>query len=203
VYQRALREDFGALDPQLQRYFGPIAPGSVGTGRGIYAVAGSRLRMLRPLLAAMAWRHVLFPELARDVPFVVTNHPGSDGSLSASRTFEFAGRTRVMEDTMRVVDGQLLDRIGKRRGLEVTMELAVVSGALHMKSTGLAVRAGRVRIPLPPVATMRLEESTDHAVPSRQRVDVRLTAPLIGEIFRYTGTFTYEIRATGAQQPHG
>ena len=193
VYQRALGEDFASLDPRLQRYFGPIPPGSVGTGSGIYEVAGSRLRVLRPLFALMARRHVLFPELGRDVPFAVTNTPGLDGSLSASRTFEFQGRTRVMEDTMSVVNGQLVDRVGKRRGLEVTIHVTVVAGALHMESTRLAVRAGRARIPLPPLVTLHLRESIDHVVPSRQHVDVRLTAPLIGEVFRYTGTFTYEV----------
>ena len=128
VYQHALGEDFAALDPRLQRYFGPIPRGSVGTGSGTYEVAGSRLRMLRPLFALMARRHVLFPELGRDVPFSVANTPGLDGSLSAARTFAFPGQTRVMEDTMSVVNGQLVDRIGKWRGLEVTIEVTALSG---------------------------------------------------------------------------
>ena len=203
VYQHALGEDFASLDPRLQRYFGPIPRGSVGTGSGIYEVAGSRVRVLRPLFALMARRHVLFPELGRDVPFAVTNTPGLDGSLSAVRSFEFEGRTRVMEDTMRVVNGRLVDRLGKRRGLEVTIQVTVVAGALHMESTRLAVRAGRARIPLPPLVTLHLRESIDPVIPSLQRVDVRLTAPLIGEVFRYTGTFAYAIAACGSSSRCG
>jgi hypothetical protein len=128
VYQRVLGEDFASLNKQLQSYFGALPLGSVGTGRGTYDVAGSRLRVLRPLFAVMAKRHVLFPELEDDVPFVVTNTPGSDGRLSASRSFEFRRQTRVMEDTMSVVNGQLVDRIGKWRGLEVTIEVTALSG---------------------------------------------------------------------------
>ncbi|MDF2919189.1 MAG: hypothetical protein K0S70_3406, partial [Microbacterium sp.] len=29
---------------------------------------------------------------------------------------------------------------------------------------------------------------------ARQHVNVRITAPLVGEIFRYVGDFTYEVR---------
>jgi hypothetical protein len=194
VYQRALGEDFASLDPRLQTYFGPIPSGWVGVGTGVYRVAGSRYRLLRPVLALLAWRHVLFPELGEDVPFVVTNSPGPDGSLSAWRTFEFPHRTRISEDTMTVLDGRFHDRLGKRRGLDVGIRIGVVSGGLHMTSTSLALRVGRMRIPLPPAATMHLDERTDQTDPSRQHVDVRITAPLLGEVFRYTGTFTYELR---------
>ena len=127
VYQHALGEDFASLDPRLQRYFGAIPRGSVGTGSGIYEVAGSRVRVLRPLFALMARRHVLFPELGRDVPFAVTNTPGLDGSLSAVRSFEFEGRTRVMEDTMCVVNG-LLHRNLRLCDRGVRLELTVWPG---------------------------------------------------------------------------
>jgi len=193
VYQRALGPEFASLDTHLQRYFGPIPPGWEGAGSGRYDVAGSRFRFLRPILAMMASRNVLFPELGHDVPFTVTNLPGSDGSLRASRTFEFRHRTRVMEDSMTVRGGRLVDRLGKRGGLEVTIRLAVVAGGLRMTSTRLALRARRVRIPLPPIVTMRLDERTDSADPSRQRVDVRIRAAGMGEVFRYAGTFTYAV----------
>jgi hypothetical protein len=200
VYQRALGGEFAKLDPRLQRYFGPIPAGCVGSGSGVYEIAGSRLRWLRPVLALIASRHVLFPEFGRDVPFTVINTPGSDGGLSAVRTFEFPERTRIMEDTMTAGNGRIVDRLGKRRGLEVAIRVAVVAGALHMTSTGIALRAGRARIPLPRLATMHLVERTDPADPSRQRVDVRIAAPLVGEVFRYTGSFEYTIRAAAPDE---
>jgi hypothetical protein len=197
VYQRALGEQYALLDPHLQTYFGPVPHGSVGRGSGVYTVAGSRYRLLRPALAFLAWRRILFPELGINVPFTVINTPSSDGRLSAVRTFDFPRRTRVMEDTMTVINGQLHDRLGKRRGLEVALHLVVESGGLRMTSTRLALHVGRVRIPLPRVATMTLDERTDPTISGRQRVDVRITAPLLGEVFRYTGTFTYEVGPTG------
>lgn len=193
MYQRALGAEFSALDPRLQKYFGPIPHGWVGRGSGLYSVAGSRYRLLRPALALFAWRHTLFPEFGQNVPFTITNTPGPDGGLSAVRTFRFPHRTRVMEDTMTVLNGELHDRLGKRRGLDVAIQLSVTSGELRMKSTGLAVQLGRTRIPLPPVATMTLDERTEPADPTRQHVDVRITTPIFGEVFRYTGTFTYQL----------
>lgn len=197
VYQRVLGADFAALDPRLQQYFGPIPLGWVGSGSGVYRVAGSRYRSLRPVLAVMARRHVLFPELGHDVPFAVTNTPTPDGGLRAVRTFEFRDRTRTrtrtMEDAMIVRRGRLYDRLGKRGGLGVTLRLSVVSGELHMTSTSLAVHIGPVRIPLPPVATVRLREHIEETNAARQQVDVRIDAPILGEIFGYTGSFVYSV----------
>ena len=194
VYQRVLGADFARLEPSLQRYFGPIPIGSVGVGAGVYQVAGSRARWLRPALALMAARHTLFPELEHDVPFGITNTPGRDGSLSAARTFHFTGRDRVMEDTMSVVGGRLIDRLGKRRGLEVALDLSVHSGGLRMRSRSLALRIAGMRLPVPRLATVHLDERTDAADPTRQHVHVRVTAPFVGEIFRYVGDFTYDVR---------
>lgn len=199
VYQRVLGPDYAALDPRLQQYFGPIPLGWVGSGSGVYRVAGSRHRFLRPALAVMARRHVLFPELGHDVPFGVTNTPGPDGGLSAVRTFKFRNRTRIVEDAMTVRRGLLYDRLGKRGGLGVTLRLSVVSGELRMRSTALALHIGRERIPLPPLATVHLHEHIEDTNAARQQVDVRIHAPILGEIFRYTGSFVYTVgpAATG------
>lgn len=199
VYQRALGDSFAELDPKLQTYFGPIPAGSVGRGSGVYRVAGSRLRLLRPVLWLMARRNVLFPEFGRDVPFSVANIPGSDATLSATRTFRFPRGIRVMEDTMAVVDGRLVDRLGKRRGLEVVVDLAVVSGGLRMTSRRLAVHVRGIRLPIPPLATMTLDERIDPVDAKRQHVDVRIAAPVLGEIFRYSGEFAYAVVHAGAR----
>lgn len=111
VYERVLGARLDALDPGLRRYFGAIPPASVGVGTGVFVVAGSRLRWLRPVWAFLGWRRVLFAEHGRDVPFTVLNTPQPDGSLTA---------------------------------------------------------------------------------------DVRLTMPILGEVFRYAGTFTYAISPADA-----
>jgi hypothetical protein len=61
VYERVLGDAIDGLDPGLRRYFGALPQGSVGTGRRVFAVAGSRLRALWPVWRFLAWRRVLFP----------------------------------------------------------------------------------------------------------------------------------------------
>lgn len=193
VFQRVLGERFDDLDPRLQRYFGSIPSGSTGFGRGVYDVAGSRVRVLRPVLAWMAWRRILFPEFAREVPFTVENTPGIDGTLCARRTFAFPARERIMEDTMSVVDGRLIDRLGRRRGLEVELDVVVHNGALLLTSDRIRLRLAGVGIPLPRLARVTVDERACPSHADRQLVDVRITSPLLGEIFRYSGSFTYGV----------
>lgn len=192
VYERVLGDNFGALDPQLQRYFGPIPEGSVGVGSGRYRVAGLRARALRPLFAVLARAGIAFAEYGTDVPFTVRNLPHPDGALSAVRTFEFASGTRTMRDAMRVDGSRLVDRIGARGEVEVVLAVVVARGQLRMRSERLALRVFGMRVPLPPVVRVVL---TEQALPGgAQRVDLRMSAPVIGEIYGYSGDFTYEVQ---------
>jgi hypothetical protein len=190
VYQRVLGPRFDELAPELRTYFSAPDVGTVGRGTGVFEVAGSSRRWLAPVMAFMAWRRILFPELGHDVPFTVTNVPGPGEGLSARREFHLPGRERVMEDTMHVVDGRLHDFLGRRRGLEVRLRLDVVDGSLRMVSDRAWVHVRALRIPLPALLSARvhLTESRDG---DRQRVDVRMRHPLLGEIFSYAGTFEY------------
>lgn len=189
VYQQVLQGEWDDLDPGLRRYFGPTPPGSIGVGHGVYETVGSRVRLLRPLFAVTARAQVLFPEVGCGVPFTVVNAPQPDGTLTATRTFGFPDRVRVMRDTLRVIDGRLVERIGKGGRLELTLDVFVDQGGMRLVSRGLSLRLGSVTVPLPPFARVTVDERAEG---DRQRVDVRVRSPLVGEIFRYAGTFTYE-----------
>jgi hypothetical protein len=189
VYERVLGERMGELDPGLRAYFGEIPAGQVGRGSGTYAVAGSRHRWLAPAFAWLAARQVLFPEYGHDIPFTVVNSPDGD-RLSARRTFDFPRRTRVMVDAMTVVDGMLHDRLGRRGGLEVELALDVVDGGMRMRSGRQWLGLGPLRVRMPGLVRVTLTET---ALEGRQHVDVRMTAPVLGEVFRYAGSFTYRV----------
>ena len=190
VYQRVLGGDFERLAPELRAYFSAPPANSVGRGHGVYEVAGSIRRWLAPLFAFLAWRRILFPELGRDVPFTVTNIPGPGDGLSSRREFHFPARDRVMQDTMHVVDGRLHDFLGRRGGLEVRLGLTVTDGSLRMLSDRAWLHLRGLRLPLPALLSARVVLD-ERWVDGHQRVDVRMRHPLLGEIFRYTGTFDY------------
>lgn len=192
-YQRVLGDAYGDLPPVLARYFGPIPLGYVGVGEGTYDTVGSRYRLLAwPLLAWSARHDMLFPETGAQVPFLVESRPAADG-LAGSRWFAFPGRLRVMRDTMRAGDGEIIERIGRRGGLEVRLRPAVADGRMVLRCRRLAWRVGGLRVPLPRVASVTVRESADPDGGGRQRVDVRLRMPLLGEVFRYSGSFAYRI----------
>ncbi len=188
VYQRVLGARMSELDPSLRTYFSLPPDGHVGSGSGVYDTAGSRRRWLLPLWTWLGWRRVLFPEFGHGIPFTVVNTPDAAGSLGAVRTFAFARRTRVMVDRMTVVDGRLHDRLGRRGGLEVELLLELDEGSLRMTSRRQWLHLGPVRVRMPALVRVDLTES---AHPAGQHVDVRMTAPVLGEVFRYAGTFTY------------
>ena len=220
VYQQVLGDDFYRLTPQLQRYFGMPYAGSHGRGTGVYEVAGSEKRWLRPILRLFASRNILFAERERNVPFTVLNRPDGD-ILRATRLFHFgdtgsattggaqlssaAARrlakrrtqltTRTMIDEMRVIDGVLHDYLGTNGELEVTFNLFVTEDNLTMISSGSWLRLGigsrRFRLKLPTVFGARVV-LTERWELDHQRVSVTLTNPLLGEIFTYRGTFTYD-----------
>lgn len=198
VYERVLGDRFSALDPQLRRYFGGVPAGTVGRGVGVYEVAGSRHRWLWPVLAWLARRRVLFPEFGRGIPFAIVNTTHADGTLSARREFAFEHRTRVMEDTMFVVEGALHDRLGRRGGLEVEFALAIVDRSLRMRSRRQWLHLGGARFRMPGLVRVTLTESAagGRRGSHTQRVDVRMTAPVLGEVFRYAGKFDYSVSSS-------
>jgi hypothetical protein len=186
VYERVLGSDFELLAPELRAYFS--GGHGVGMGTGIFEIAGCRLAILRPVLAYLARQRILFPEFARDVPFDIVNTPTATGELDALRTFHLPAHDRPLEDTMRVIDGQLHDFMGNKRGFEVRMALAISNGFLTMRSDRQWVRILGARVRIPQLATVTVSESW---LDGHQHVDVRLSTPVIGQWFRYAGSFTY------------
>ncbi|MCM3696792.1 DUF4166 domain-containing protein [Microbacterium oleivorans] len=192
VYERVLGAEVETLPPVLRRYFGAIPDGHVGVGEGVYSVVGSRYRRVAGALLRWSARHdVLFPEGGRDVPFVVENRIGPDGSLEGTRWFGFPRVTRVMRDTMRADRGAIVERLGRRGGLEVRLSASATPRGMVLRSRRLAWWVRGIRVPLPPLAGVEVRESD--AGGGRQGVDVRLRMPLVGEVFRYSGTFAYRI----------
>lgn len=205
VYQRALGEAFSQLAPGLRTYFGPIPGGSVGRGEGVFSQAGYCGPVwLRPLLRIVAGRQVLFPEFARDVPFIVVNRTDAAGVLRARRDFLLPRAPRRMTDAMTAAGpGVIVDRLGRRGGLEVRLRASVVSGGMRLASTALAVRVAGIRIPLPPVAGVVVTEHVDDRGPRAQRVAAMVRVALLGDVFRYEGTFDYRIVASDGKPAAG
>ncbi|WP_420369622.1 DUF4166 domain-containing protein [Curtobacterium sp. L1-20] len=210
-YQVSVPADVLArLHPRLRTYFGPVPPGHVGRGSGVFDVVGTPRRWLWPLLAWFARDAVMFPVWERDVPFTVENRPArvgrgsSDGrearlAVRAHRTFRFRSGPRTMVDAITAEPEGLVDHLGRRGRVSALLRAEVDgtgpdAGALRLVSTRVTFRAlGRdVRLPgvLAPRVTL-VERFDDEA--DVQRVSLVLAAPVVGTLYRYEGAFRYGI----------
>lgn len=142
IYQRAMGSDFQRLHPQVQRRFGfSSADRLASIGRGIMEeIWRGRLYTL-PFLYVGTWRRIMFPESARDVPFMIENYAYLDSlereTVTWVRTFEMPCRTRRFDATMiySAQRGRIVDYLGSHQHLAVDINLHVDErGGLRLRS---------------------------------------------------------------------
>lgn len=194
-YQRVLGEGLETLHPRLLAYFSAVPPGMVGVGQGVFDVVGTPRRWLWPVLSLLARDGVIFPVWERGVSFTVRNVPTVRGTLTAYREFAFARGHRTMVDEISAEPKELVDRLGRSGRLVAAFRATVEAGALRLESTRVAFRfAGREwRIPGVFAPRVSLCERFDDAA-DRQHVSLRLEHPLLGRLYEYAGSFSYELR---------
>jgi len=190
-WQRALGDSMAELDPGLRAYFGSIPEGYVGRGEGVFDVVGTRRRWLWPVFAILARDGVVFPVWEHAVPFTVTNRPTPRGTVTATRVFHFRAGDSVMTDETGVTREGLTDRLGRHGIVSATFDAKVVNGRLVLTSTDAVLRLGPLRFPLGVLAPrVSLVERTDA---DHQHVSLRMTHPLLGTLYEYSGSFTYAL----------
>lgn len=197
-YEHSLGAILDELHPRLRTYFGEIPRGSVGVGTGVFTTVGTPRRWLWPVLAAFARAGILFPVWESDVAFTVTNRAIADArgniAVAAERVFHLAGGDRTMRDAITAERKGLVDHLGPARRVLAGLTAEVIDGALVLTSTSLALRLdrSRIRIPKALAPVVRLVERFDDAS-GRQHVSVEVTAPLVGRLYEYSGSFTYTL----------
>ncbi|PZF63805.1 DUF4166 domain-containing protein [Curtobacterium sp. MCBD17_013] len=197
-----------ALHPRLRGYFGAIPAGHVGRGTGVFDVVGTPRRWMWPLLAWFARDAVMAPVWERDVPFTVENRPAVDRegriAVLARRTFHFRSGPWVMQDAITADADGLADHLGRRGRLVAALDVAVADGALRLVSTRVSFRVlGRMlRLPAAVAPRVVLTERYDPGV-DRQRVSLTLSAPLVGTLYRYEGSFVHGVVPDDADAPGG
>ena len=190
-WQRALGASMADLDPGLRAYFGSIPDGYVGRGEGVFDVVGTPKRWLWPAFALLARDGVVFPVWEHAVPFTVTNRRTPRGTVLATRVFRFPAGDAVMSDEIGMTREGLTDRLGRHGAVSARFDAAVVNGRLTLTSTEAVLRFGPLRFPLGVLAPrVSLVERTDG---TRQHVSLRMTLPLIGTIYEYSGSFSYAL----------
>lgn len=190
----ALGGAINELHPSIREYARGVPLGRVGKGEGIFDRVGTPRRWLWPVLAALARQAVVVPVWRRDVPFRIVNRADASGALLAERTFALPGGPWTMHDAVRMDGRALVDDLGATGRYRASLRAWAHDHALRLRSTGVAVRLGPVRVPVPRLLApvVQLREGWDDAA-GRQLVHLRLEHPLLGVLYEYRGSFTYRI----------
>ncbi|MGC2942493.1 MULTISPECIES: DUF4166 domain-containing protein [unclassified Brevibacterium] len=217
-YERALGSRLDELHPVLRRYFAAIPAGWVGIGEGVFDRFGTEQRWLLPILALARRCRVIVPGMHREVPFRVENRT-EDGKQTATRTLFFDKGAWSMVDAVSFVPGRrpagsggnrarrsrggnsacgsrggVIDVLGSPSIVDAEFDVDVVDEGLRLRSRRVALRLGRLRVPVPKAIcpVVALNETFDDSS-DRQRVALVVDTPIIGRVYEYTGTFTYRI----------
>ncbi|MEN9620261.1 MAG: hypothetical protein RL499_454 [Actinomycetota bacterium] len=202
AWEAALGDEIAGLHPRIRAYVRAIPPGSVGRGQGVFTEAGSRSAVMRPVLAVMARWGIVFPERGRQVAFSIENRADAHGAVHARRTLRFARRERVMVDRVREHRGLVVDALGTGGRLEAALRVSAHDGALMARSGAVRVRIAGVWWSIPAAVRPRVdlvERWDDEA--QQQHVNVRVSMPVLGDIYGYHGWFDYAVVAESTVEP--
>lgn len=218
-YEAALGERLHELHPSLRRYFQAIPDGHIGLGEGVFAEFGTTRRWLWPLLRPFERRGVLFGGHACSVRFRVINRtvPVGDypenaannaantdtsttataapvGLAVARRELDLPGGTWVMTDSVALICGRVVDRIGSPQTVSASFNIDVHEGALTLTSRAVGLRFGALHVRIPNWCAPRVTLTEQHdPVSGLQRVEFALHMPIVGSIYGYRGHFSYGI----------
>jgi hypothetical protein len=200
IYQKALGSDFQRLHPKIQERFGFCSSDRIACiGRGIMdEIWHGRLYTL-PFLYIGSWRHVMFPERAKHVPFSIENYAFVDpyGRETVTWIRRFQTKTPRRFDAYMIHSdqrGRIVDYLGTHEHLAVDIDFSVdETGGVRLTSGAQRFYEGPVGFSFPlffsGIAEVR--EWFDDTV-RKYRIEVRVHNRTWGPLFGYHGTFEAE-----------
>lgn len=197
IYEQVLGEEFYKLHPRIQQRFGFNSEDqSASIGHGIMKHIWYN-KLIALLLYLGTFRHIMFPQGGKNIPFSIENFAYIDSygreTVTWIRKFKFPRKVRHFDATM-VYSGDrevIVDYLGNKQHLAVDLDLKVMpNGGIRIRSGEQRFYEGRFQFIFPRLLTGSAEviewfDDTEDCF--KIIVDVR--NPIIGQIFRYEGAF--------------
>jgi len=206
IYEQALGSDFNRLHPEIQRRFGfSSGDGVASIGTGVMEEVWHGPPYTLPFLYVGSWRHVMFPESGRNVPFQIVTYAYVDAygreTMTWVRTFH-TRRPRRFDAYMILSEqrGRIVDYLGTHQHLAVDIDLKVASnGRLSLRSGAQRFYEGPVGFSFPMLFSGVADvcEWYDDANQSF-RIEVTVTNRTWGHLFGYKGHFQVEWRSVSS-----
>jgi hypothetical protein len=181
--QNALGADWDKLPPALQAHyrFGKTID------NGYMDIEYPRF--MQPYLSVLHLMGALIDRGGRQVPTVVEKSVVGERQYWR-RTITYPDGKVVHFNSFWVFAGgnQMIEFVNPVLGLQ--MSVHVEDGKLHYRGVRFVAKLGRWLVPIPEWLVLGHTTITEHAIDATHfAMDFRLTHPLFGQVFRYSGTF--------------
>lgn len=183
LMQRALGDDWGKLPPALQAHYHPEKTSDIGHMSIDYPRFMLPYFSLLHLFGALVNRH------GQRLPTVVEKNT-VNGRQSWQRTIHYPnGKTAHFNSNWTYAGGnQIIEFVNPLLGLQ--MAVHVKNGQLHYHGVKFVVKFGLRLLPIPECLIFGHTKIIEVAIDETHfTMDFRVTHPLFGQLFRYSGEF--------------
>ncbi len=183
LMQRALGDDWHKLPPALQAHY------RFGTTTDSGRMDIEYPRFMQPYLGLLRLFGALIDRPGRNVSTVVEKSVEGERQLWR-RTVTYADSRIVHFNSFWIHAGgnELIEFVNPVLGLQ--MAVHVENGRLHYRGVRFVTRLGRLRLPIPEWLAFGHTTIVEEALTdNRFAMDFRVTHPLLGQVFRYSGEF--------------
>lgn len=183
LMQRALGADWENLPPALQAHYRFGTTTDTGTMDIDYP------RFMQPCLGILRWLGALIDRRGRGVSTIVKKKVEGERQYWR-RTITFADGQVVRFDSFWVWAGgnQLIEFVNPVLGLQMAVQVA--DGRLHYRGVRFVAKLGPLLLPIPEWLVLGHTRIVEEALDDTHfAMDFRMTHPLLGQVFRYCGTF--------------
>ncbi|WP_053376169.1 DUF4166 domain-containing protein [Paenibacillus sp. FJAT-27812] len=197
IYEQVLGADFYKLHPRIQQRFGFCSEHKTASiGHGVMKRIWFNKLVALPLFIG-TFRHIMFPQGGRDIPFTIENYAYIDRfgreTVTWIRKFKFPRSVRHFDATM-VYSRQrelIVDYLGNKQHLAVDLDIsAAANGGIRIRSGEQRFYEGWLQFRFPKLFTGCAEVNEWYDDGKRcYKITVDVRNPIIGQIFRYEGAF--------------
>lgn len=197
IYEQALGADFQKLHPRIQQRFGLSSHDRTASiGHGVMQRIWYNKLVALPLFIG-TFRHIMFPQGGRNIPFSIENFAYIDRfgreTVTWIRKFKFARTIRHFDATM-VYSGErelIVDYLGNKQHLAVDLQFSVTeNGGIRVRSGEQRFYEGVLQFRFPRLLTGSAEVNEWYDdLEGCYKITVDVRNPIIGRIFRYEGSF--------------
>ncbi|MBS1190825.1 MAG: hypothetical protein H6R10_2617 [Rhodocyclaceae bacterium] len=183
LMQKALGDDWHKLPPALQAHYRFGRTTDVGHMDIEYP------RFMQPYLSVLRLFGALVDRGGRQIATVVEKSVVGERQYWR-RTIRYADGKEIRFDSFWVsADGnEVIEYVNPVLGLQ--MAVHVEGNRLHYRGVRFVAKLGRFRLPIPEWLVLGRTTIVEEAVDETHFVmDFRLTHPLLGQVFRYSGKF--------------